>query len=271
MALVCKSRPLLALACAVAALAAVGLSASAAAAEVTVLANRAFQSAMQEIVPAFNRTGSDHASAEFGGPLQLTQRLKDGESVDVVVGPRVNIDELVKDGKVLPASVVDLARSYVAIAVLKGAPKPDIATAEALRRTLLGARAISVPGTGALSGAHFLKVLDGLGIADAIKTKIRHPTGGQFAADLLVSGEADLAVQTRSELLSVPGVELLAPLPHEFEGITIFSAGVPARAHQPDAGRALIKYLQTPAATAIIKAKAMEPIAKADRGVKSRL
>ena len=237
-----------------------GVAADVTAAEVTVLANRAFQSALQELVPAYNRTGSNQANGKFDGPGQLAQHLKDGEDIDVVIGPRVNIDEMVAAGTVRRDSVVDLVRSYVGIGVRKGAAKPDISTSESLKRTLLAARAISVPANSP-SGIHFAKVLDQLGIADAVKAKFRQPKAGQFAADLLASGEADLAVQTRSELLSVPGVELLAPLPREYQGISVFSAGVPTASRQPDAGAAFIRFVRTSAGAAIIRAKAMEPLA----------
>jgi molybdate transport system substrate-binding protein len=261
-----RHRGLVALVGALAAiLVAFGLATSAIAdtVEVSALSNRAFMSAMQELVPAFNETRSGfHVSATFGGPLQITQQIEDGQAADCIIGPRVNIDELVKAGKVVPGSVTDLARSNVGIAVRQGEPKPDISTPEALKRTLLAARTISLPNPagGALSAVHFASVLERLGIADKMKSKFRFPKAGQFAAELLVSGEADLAVQTNPELLSVAGVELLGPLPPTLRGVTIFTAAVPTAARRPEGGQALIKYIQTPAGAVVIRAKSMEPI-----------
>ena len=146
----------------------------------------------------------------------------------------------------------------------KGAARPDISTPEALRRTLLAAKSISYtdPASGGTSGVYFSALLERLGIAAEMKAKTRHPPNSGFAARLLVSGEAELAVQQSSELMSVPGVELLGPLPAGLQSITQFAAAVPTAARQPEAGRALIRYLQSPRAAAVMKQKGLEPVAR---------
>ena len=109
---------------------------------------------------------------------------------------------------------------------------------------------------------HFAKVLERLGIADEMKAKTRFPPEGGFTARLLAAGEVDLAVQQIGELISTPGVELLGPLPGELQSVTTFAAAIPSSASQPDAARALIRYLQSPAAMALMKAKGLDPVSQ---------
>ena len=135
--------------------------------------------------------------------------------MDLLVGPRGSIDGLIKAGKLQPGSDINLARSSVGVAVRKGTPKPDISTPEALKRALLAAKSISYsnPAFGGASGVHFGKVIERLGIVEEMKGKTRFPPEGGFTARLLTTGEAEIAVQQIGELISVPDVELLGPLP----------------------------------------------------------
>jgi molybdate transport system substrate-binding protein len=129
---------------------------------------------------------------------------------------------------------------------------------------LLAARAISYsnPAYGGASGVHFGKVLERLGIAEEMKAKTRFPPQGGFTAHLLAAGEVDLAIQQTGELISTPGVELLGPLPGDLQSITTFAAAIPLAASQPDAARALIRFLQSPEAMAVMKAKGLDPVAQ---------
>lgn len=241
-----------------------GMPAGAAAAEVKVFSTIALQTALEELAPTFGTVSGHRVSSEFAITGPLAKRLQDGEAADVFVGTRSAIDELVKAGKLQKGSEVDLANSSVGMAVRKGSARPDISTPEALKRALSAARAISYtnPASGGASGVHFSKVLEQLGIAAEMKSRTRYPPGGGFAARLLVTGDVDLAVQQNSELLAVPGVELLGPLPMELQSVTLFAAAVPTAAPQPEAAKALIRYLQTPQAAAVLKAKGLDPIAK---------
>jgi molybdate transport system substrate-binding protein len=179
------------------------------------------------------------------------------------------VDELIRAGKVRPDSVVDLARSAVGMAVKKGAPRPDISTADALRRAMLAARGITYPDPagGSPSALHLLKVAGQLGIAAELKAKTRRPAEGTSGGPIMLNtGEADLAVQQNSELLIAPNVELLGPLPPEFQLITIMSAAVTVNAPQPAAARALIQSLQTPAGATLMRRWGLEPIAGTSAG-----
>jgi len=194
----------------------------------------------------------------------MAARVQAGETVDVFFGTRPLIDALLAAGKVRPDTVVELARSPVGIAVRKGAPRPDISTADALRRTLLAAHGITYPdpASGSPSANHIIKVAERLGIGDALRAKTRRPPGGAATGPtLLASGEVELAVQQNCELLLVPNVELLGPLPPEFQLITVMAAAVPVAAREPEAGRALIRYMQTPAAGAVMSRWGLEPLA----------
>src|SRR5438876_5047151 len=242
------------------ALAAIPLSA--AAADVKGLSTIALQSVAEELLPQFEKASGHKVSITYGLGVAMVKRVQEGEAADFLLAPRGAVDGLLKAGKLAPGSDVSLARSSVGIAVRKGAPRPDISTPEALKRTLLAARAISYsnPAYGGASGVHFAKVLERLGIADEMKAKTRFPPEGGFTARLLAAGEVDLAVQQIGELISAPGVELLAPLPADLQSVTTFAAAIPLSASQPDAATALIRYLQSSAAMAVIKAKGLEPI-----------
>ncbi len=216
------------------------------AAEINGLSTIAVQSAMEELIPHFEKASGHKVHVAFGLGVAMAKRVQDGEAADFVLGPRSAIDGLAK------------------AAVRKGAPKPDISTPDALKRALLAAKAISYsnPAYGGASGVHFAKVLERLGIVDEMKAKTKFPPEGGFTARLLAAGEVDLAIQQTGELISVPGVELAGSLPGELQSITTFAIAIPTAARQPDAAKALIKYLQSAEAAAVMKARGLDPAAQ---------
>jgi len=151
----------------------------------------------------------------------------------------------------------------MAMVVKKGAPKPDISTPEAFKQTLLNAKTIaySDPAAGGASGVYLAKLLERMGIADQMKAKTKHPPPSGNTAVLVVNGEADLAIQQEPEVMSVAGVDMVGPLPDELNNITIYSAGVGVGSQQADAANALIRFLHTPEAAAVFKAKGPTTIA----------
>ena len=191
----------------------------------------------------------------------LLQSLRAGAAPDLLVITREGMDGLIADGLVAPNSNVTLARSGVGLAVRQDAPKPDIATPEALKRAVLSARAIgySDPSGGGASGVHFEKVLHQLGIADVVKPKTRYPPVGTYTAELLVTGEVDLAVQQISELNFVKGIELVGPLPAALQLTTVFVGGIHARAREPEAAGALLALLRSPQGAEAFRAQGLEP------------
>jgi len=239
-----------------------GLAPATLAAEIRALSTIALQSVMEELVHDFEKASGHKVNVAFGLGVAQAKRIQEGEAADFLLGPRGSVDALLKSGKLVQGSDASVARSSVGVAVRKGAPRPDISSPEALKRTLLAAKAVSYsnPAFGGASGVHFAKVIERLGIAEEIRAKTKFPPEGGFTARLLVAGEVDLAVQQTGELLATPGVELLGPLPTDLQSVTTFAAAVPATARQPEAARALIKYLQTPAAAAVMKARGLEPM-----------
>jgi molybdate transport system substrate-binding protein len=156
---------------------------------------------------------------------------------------------------------VTLAGSGVAIAVKQGAPRPDIATAEALRDTLLKAKSIaySEPSAGGASGVYFAELLERMGIAEQMKPKTKYPPPGGFSAELLLTGEAELAVQQKPELLHVSGVEIVGFLPGDLNVVTEFVAAIMAGSKNAATGTALIDSLRSPAAAAVFRSKGLDP------------
>ena len=247
---------------AIVALAFGGVTRVAGAAEIIVLSSIGLQSVLEDLAPKFENSSGHKLGLSFGLAGPFAKRVQDGEAVDILVAPRGFIDSLIKANMLQPNSETNLANSSVGLAVRKGAPKLDISTPEALRHALLAARSISYtnPAFGGASGVHFGKVIERLGIAEEMKAKTKFPPQGGFTARLLVSGEADLAVQQIGELISFPDVELLGPLPGDLAGVTTMTVAIPSAARQPEAARALIKYLQSPEAMAVMKAKGLDPI-----------
>ena len=147
------------------------------------------------------------------------------------------------------------------IAVKRGARKPDISSADALKKSLLAARAVgySDPAAGGASGVHFAKVIERLGIAADIKAKCKFPPPAGFVGNLLVSGEVDLAIQSKPELTSTEGVEIVGPLPGDLGNTTVFAAGVGASSPNGEAGKALVKFLTSPEAQAVFTAHGFDP------------
>jgi molybdate transport system substrate-binding protein len=231
------------------------------AAEINVYSTIAMRGALEQLVPQFQKQSGQTIALTWGTAALLTRRIAAGEPADVAILTRANIDALAKDGKIAPGSDATLASSGIAIAIKAGAPKPDISTPEALKQTLLDAKSVaySDPSAGGASGVYFATLLDKLGIADAMKAKTRHPSAGGNSARLVASGEAALAVQQKSEIMSVTGVDIVGLLPGDLNKITEFAAGVTAGSKSPDAGKALIKFLQSPDALKVFEASGFGP------------
>jgi molybdate transport system substrate-binding protein len=225
--------------------------------EIKVLSTNGVRSVTVEMLPEFERATGHKVSIAYDTANLLLGRIRAGESADLVILTRPTLDDLIKQGKVGPGGGKDLARSGVGVAVRAGLPKPDISSAEGLKRALLDAKSIAFTKTGA-SGMHFAKVVERLGISDQVKAKAKIPEGGSVG-ELVARGEAEMAVQQIPELLAVPGIQYVGPLPAELQIFTIFTAGVMTGARQPEAAKAFIDFLSTPAAARVFKAKGMEP------------
>jgi molybdate transport system substrate-binding protein len=176
---------------------------------------------------------------------------------------RQGIDGLVKNGKAAADNVTALASAGISVAIRQGAPKPDISSPDALKRTLLAAKSISYvdPATGGASGIHFAKVLDRLGIAHEMQSKTVFPnpnTPAEVGA-LVANGEAEIGMHIIVELISVAGIDIVGPLPGDLQNTIVFAAAVMASAKDAEAAKALVDFLCTPEAVAVTKAKGLEP------------
>src|SRR5438105_1741715 len=230
---------------------------------IKVFCTTALNKAMEELAPQFERAGGRKLALTFASAASLAKRVAEGEDADVAIVSAAAVDDLIKQGRMAEGSRVDIAKSGMGVAVRAGAPKPDISTAEAFKRALMNAKSIAAsnPAGGGASGMHFAAVLERLGIGDAVRPKLRYSGGGLggLAGTLVANGEAELAVQQISELMAAGGVDIVGPLPAELQNTTQFSAGVPVNAKAPEAGKALIALLMTPAARSVLKAKGLEP------------
>ena len=229
-----------------------------AAAEVKVLTAGAFKSVVLAVQPEFEKSG--HKLVVDNDTVgALTKRIEGGEAFDVVVVSPAAIDDLTKKGKVADGSKAALARVGIGVMVKAGAPAPDISTVEAFKRALLNAKSVAYidPASGGSSGIYLANLFDKLGIANEIKPKAKLKQGG-YVADLIKSGEAELGIHQISEILPVKEVTLVGPLPAEIQNYTVYAGGLGARAAQPEAARALIKWLAGPQLAPVLKTKGMD-------------
>jgi molybdate transport system substrate-binding protein len=218
-----------------------------------VLSTLAVMGAMRELIARYEAEGTP-INADFAPTVALLERLRAGEAADIAILTAQGIDALIEKGVIKPNTRTDIARSFVGIAVKAGAAKPDIASIEAFKATLLGARSVAYSKIGA-SGIFFAALLDRLGIADAVKTLIV-PTG--FTAERLITDEADLAVQQISELMMVPGIEVVGPLPPEIQTAATFSGGLLTQSSRPQNAAALLRFLASPAIAPILQRTGLE-------------
>jgi molybdate transport system substrate-binding protein len=239
------------------------LTGAASAAEVRVMISGGLTAAYNALVPEFERLTGNKVITAYGPSMGTTVnaipvRLERGEPADVLIMVGYALDDLAKQGKVIADSRVELVKSPIGISVKAGAPKPDISSAEAVKRALLAAKSIAY--SDSASGVYVsTEMFQKLGIAEQMKDKARkipaEPVGGVVAR-----GDAEIGFQQISEMLPVPGIDIVGQLPPDLQKITVFSAGIATVSKQPDAGRALIKFLASPAASAAIVKSGMEPI-----------
>ena len=231
---------------------------TAGAAEVKVLASNALRTVLQELSPQFEKTTEHKLAITYGSTGTLSASIEKGTPFDLTILGAEALDNFVKQGKLVAATRTAVARSGIGVAYRKGAPKPDIGTAEALKRALLAAKSISF-NTQGLSGTYMLSVIDKMGIAAEVKPKVKVPAVS--AAEDVAKGVAELGMTQVSEILphAAEGAELAGPLPGELQLYTVFAIAVGSDAKQPDAAKALIRFLTAPAAVPVLKAKGLEP------------
>jgi len=233
------------------------LGAGSQAAEITVLSSNGVKTVLDELGPQFEKATQHKLVFRFAPAAELKGRIDKGEAFDVAILTTPLIDDLIKQGKVPAATRADIAKSGAGVAIKKGAPRPDISSADAFKRTLLAAKSIAYVGQGA-TGANVRKIFERLGITEEMKAKTKI-LSGVSASEAVADGSAELGFTQISEVLGVAGAELAGPFPPELQVYTVFPAGVSAGAKDPAAAQSFIKFLTAPAAVPVIKAKGMEP------------
>ena len=230
------------------------------AAEIKVYSTIGVKSAIEDLAPKFEKAAGHKLNITWGLISGFVKKAQEGDVPDVLIVSRPGIDSLTKDGKIA-AGGVTLGESIFAFGVKHGAPKPDISTVDAMKKTLLSARAVGYtnPAAGGASGVYFGKMIEKLGIASEIKAKSKFPPPAGFVGTLLTNGEVDIAFQSKPELTTTEGVDVVGPPPGDLGHTNVFAAGVGAASTNSEAGKALLKFLTTPEAQAVFKAKGFDP------------
>src|SRR5262247_4084491 len=234
--------------------------------EIRVMTSGAFTAAYLELIPRLELLTKKKlvtAATSIGtGETSIPNRLRRGEAVDVVIVADAVLLGFIKEGLVMAESYTPLARSAIGMAVRAGAPKPDIGTVDALKRTLLQAKSIGY--SASVSGDYLsTELLQRLGIADQVLSKCRRIEGGERVGAVVARGEAEIGFQQISELLPVPGIDIVGPLPPAAQRVTVFSAGFVVKASHSEGARALIAFLTSESSAAVIRQAGLEPISGA--------
>jgi molybdate transport system substrate-binding protein len=238
------------------------------AAEVKILSSGALKLALTQLLPGFQTSSRNAVRIEYDIAGSIADRVRKGEAADVAIVTKSQLEGLERQGKIVQGTGVDIAGIAIGIAVRKGAPKPDISTVEAFKQTLLSARSIGYndPATGSASGIYTARMLEQLGIAQLLQSKIKlvssqgdHPEN-LFQA--VAKGEIEMQIGQITEIALAPGVELAGPLPGEIQNITMLAAGVATASKAQEAARALIGFLSNPSTVAVLKADGFQPASK---------
>ncbi len=233
------------------------LSGMARASEVALLSVGAAKEILDELIPQFEKSSGHKVVTTWTGSANIKKLMAAGEVYDLVIVGGPMIDAFIQEGKVAPGSRTDLMKSGVGVAVQAGAPKPNIESNEALKKTLIAAKSIGY--SSGPSGDHLVALIERMGITDQIKPKLKQVPSGARIGTMIVNGDVEIGFQQISELIHAPGLDYLGPLPSAVQKITIYSAGIHSGAKQPEAAKALVKTLTGPVAAPIIKQHGMEP------------
>lgn len=226
-------------------------------ATIKVFVSNSMRGVMNELLPQFERATGNKVDVSYDPAKLMMERIQRGEPADLAIMGGSGLEDLEKSGKIAAGSRRLISSCGVGVAVKAGAPKPDIGTVDSFKRALLAAKSVAYTEHGA-SGMYFSKLIEKLGIAEAIKAKAARQPGG-LVAEIVVAGKADLAVQQVPELLVVKGVDLVGPLPKEVQQTTVSSGGIFANSKVQSEARAFLDFLVTPDSKKVMKAKGHEP------------
>jgi molybdate transport system substrate-binding protein len=224
--------------------------------EIKVLSSIATREAYNELVPQFERASGRKVATTWAGTVDIMKRMAAGEVHDLVIISSAELEALVGQGKITAGSRVDLAKSGIGVAVRAGAPKPDLSSADALKRTLLAAKTVGY--TSGPSGIYMAGLIERMGIAADIKPKFRSVPSGGTIGTIVANGECEIGFQQISEIVHINGVDFAGPLPPDVQRVTVFSSGVQSGAANADGAKALQQFLTTPSAAAVMRKHGLE-------------
>jgi molybdate transport system substrate-binding protein len=226
---------------------------------IQVISSTGLKAVFDELIPAFEKANGYTVVVRYGPSTLLKQQIEQGASFDLTVLTPALLDDLAKQGKVAAASKRQIARAGMAIAIRKGARKYDIATTDALTRTLLEAKSLAYAKEGA-AGLYFTPLAARLKIADKLTSKTVFTTTGDQVGQAVAKGEAELGILPMSEILPVAGIELLGPFPRDVQDYAVMVGAVSANAKEGAGARKLIEFVTAPSAAPVIERKGMEPL-----------
>jgi len=221
------------------------------------LASSATKDAYLELIPEFEKATGHKVSAAWSSTPDVQKRIAAGEAADLVILGDSGTEELIKQGKLAPGSRANFAKSGIGVAVRAGAPRPDISSADAVKRSVLAAKSVAY--SAGASGIYLVSMFQKLGISDQVKAKTAAVKPGEPVGEVVARGDAEIGFNQLSELIRVTGIQILGPLPAEIQNITLYSGGIHTATKEADGATALVKFLTAPAAAPIIKKHGLEP------------
>lgn len=229
--------------------------------EIKVFCTQALKGVMANVGPQYERESGNKLLMTYGATGGLVNQVDKGEAFDVIIVIKPALENLAKQGKVVEAGRTDVAEAGVGVAIRKGAARPDIGTVDAFKKTLLNAKSISYtnPADGGTSGIYIAEVIKKLGLAEQLAPKTKLAAGGTSSGSLVASGNSELAMQMISELVPIPGIEILGPLPAAIQNYSVLSGGVSSGAADKKAAEGVIAFLTSPAVAPVLREKGLEP------------
>ena len=227
-------------------------------AELRVMVSDGMKTVVEELTPQIEHSTGRKLAAQFNSSKNLRDKIQAGEPFDAAILTSDVLDDLIKQGKIAADTRAEISRTGIGVGVRAGAPKPDISSPDALKRTLLNAKYISFNPTGA-SATHTYDMFARLGITDAVKPKLMLDAEAGRPQMNVAGGKAELVISLIPEIKFFPGVDLVGPIPADFQSYINFAAGISANPRDAAAAKALIQFITGPAVVPVIKAKGMEP------------
>jgi molybdate transport system substrate-binding protein len=242
-------------------LALVATAQDARAADIIFLSANALRPALQELIPEFQNASGHNVSVSYATLGVVTDRIRKGDEADLASVSPAQWESLQKENKLSPDASVVIAKGGLGVFVKKGAARPDISSVDTFKTALLNARSIVTgdPAQGSPVGAYIVPLFDRLGISADIKPKLQLTAGGPATMQPVVKGDAELGINQMSEIITLPDVDLVGPLPAAIQNFTVYTAAIPASAKQTEAVKALVEFLTSPQARSVFQSKGFEP------------